>query len=76
MFPGVSTAAPGQEGNKMSEDRTVNINIPKEVPFTLSHFTIDRNVNFNVNYNAREAIEFRLLWPQCSNRRDVTDYFL
>ena len=54
VFPGVSTAKPQQEGNvEMNEDRNVNINIPKEVPFTLSHFTINGNVQFNVNYNAK-----------------------
>eukprot|EP00064_Thunnus_orientalis_P018782 superscaffoldBa00004443_g18888 len=46
---GVSTAKPPARGNiEMNEDRNVNINIPKEVPFTLSHFTINGNVQFNL----------------------------
>lgn len=36
----------------MNEDRYVDINIPKEVPFTLSHFTLTEMFRFNVNYNA------------------------
>lgn len=36
-----------QEANK---DRNVNTNVPK-VPFTLSHFTINGNVQLNVDYS-------------------------
>ncbi len=35
----------------MNEDRNVNIKIPKEVPFTLSHLTTTRNVQLNIKYN-------------------------
>ncbi|KAL7405528.1 hypothetical protein ABVT39_002508 [Epinephelus coioides] len=48
---GMSAAGPQQGGNMdMNEDRDVSINIPKDVPFTLSHVTINGNVQFNVNY--------------------------
>ena len=47
----MSAAGPQQGGNMdMNKDRDVSINIPKDVPFTLSHVTINGNVQFNVNY--------------------------
>lgn len=54
VFPGVSPAKPQQEEDvEMNNDRNVKINIPKGVPFTLSHFTIDGNVQCNVNFNPK-----------------------
>ena len=49
VLTGVSTAAAVQERNEMNEDRNVHINSSKEVPFTLSHLTINGNFQFNVN---------------------------
>ncbi len=52
MFPGVSTAKAQQGNTEVNKDRDVNISILKEVPFTLSNFTINGNVQFNVNYSS------------------------
>lgn len=54
VFPdGVSLRLlPQDEFVEMNEDRNASINIPKEVPFTVSHLTINGNVQFNMNYNA------------------------
>lgn len=55
---------------EMNTDRNVQINIPKEVTFTLSHFTSVEMFNFNVNFDARlyvnlkKATELTLLWMQ------------
>lgn len=34
-------------------ERNININNPKEVTFTLSKFTINRNFHFNANPNSK-----------------------
>ncbi|XP_033976616.1 uncharacterized protein LOC117474734 [Trematomus bernacchii] len=45
----VSSAKPPQ-GERI-EDRNVDLNIPKDFPFTMSHCTINGNVQVNVNYS-------------------------
>ena len=58
----MSAAGPQQGGNMdMNKDRDVSINIPKDVPFTLSHVTINGNVQFNVNYKLIFASELPML---------------
>lgn len=72
--PDVSTAKPRQEGHaEMNGDRNASVNIPKEVLFTLSQFTINGNGQFNANpyskkptrnvqFNGDYKAEFTLLW--------------
>ncbi len=40
-----------QEGDtEMNEDRNVDTDVLQSVPFSSSHFTINRNVQFNINF--------------------------
>ena len=44
-----STLTPTPAPEIRDEDRKISFNIPKEAPFYLSNFMINRNVHFNMH---------------------------
>ncbi len=55
----------------MNEDRKFNVSVLEEVPFNLSHFTINGNVQFNFNYN-----DIQQKWTADRTQRDVNTYII
>lgn len=57
---------PQDDRVEMNEGRNVNINILKEVLFTLSHFAIEENVPFYCElYNATLILNYSLHFNEC-----------